>query len=136
MIYAITLILLVLFGRAGPVATCDPALTDLFTPARPVEGRYEACVSPEALEANRSDGFTYTDIEALEALDAFGSAGRYDRSTLSQLYGGRRVRVMRGWRRDGARFESVTLLSPYPDAALARLNEGTLILRWIRDAAR
>lgn len=96
-------------------------------------GRYELCVSPDGLEANRTDGTKYGEIEQLEPLDAFGSAGRYDRSKLVRLYGGRRVSVLRGWRQQGDRFESVTLLSPYPDAALTRLHPGTLIIRWIRE---
>ena len=30
----------------------------------------------------------------------------------------------------GDRFESITLVSPYPDATLTRLNPGTLIIRF------
>jgi hypothetical protein len=41
------------------------------------------------------------------------------------------VRVVRGWRQQGDRFESVTLISPYPDAALRRLLPGTMVIRWI-----
>ena len=70
-------------------------------------------------------------IEALEALDAFGTAGTYDRPALARLYGGTRVQVARGWRRTGARFESITRLSPYPDALLTRLLPGTLEIRFI-----
>lgn len=151
MIYAITLILLVLstsdhlrvgFGDAGgPIAppdaaaslVCDPAFAGLFTPRRPVWGRYEVCTADEPVEPRARDGFTYTAIEHLEALDAFGTAGAYDRSRLAQLYGGRRVQVVRGWRQVGDRFESVMRLSPYPDAALARLREGTMVIRWIAE---
>ncbi|HEV3139494.1 MAG TPA: hypothetical protein VGY57_03205, partial [Vicinamibacterales bacterium] len=69
-------------------------------------------------------------ITELEPLDAFGSAGRYDRSALARAYGGTRARVARGWRKTGDRFESITLISPYPDATLTRLNPGTLIIRF------
>ena len=50
----------------------------------------------------------------LEPLDAFGAAGPYNRAALARLYAGKRVRVARGWIERGDRFESVTLLSPYP----------------------
>ena len=113
---------------------CDPALTRLFTPLHPQLGRYEVCAvaSPiEAVaEAGRREGLHYGAIEELEPLDAFGTASTYDRSALVRLYGGRRVRVVRGWRQEGDRFESVTLLSPYPDAALRRLEAGTMVIRF------
>ena len=119
MIYATVLILL---------ATCDPALRPLFTPPHPRLGRYEVCVSSEPLQAVNGGP-----IEGLEALDAFGAAGTYDRPALSRLYGGTRVRVARGWIRAAGRFESITRLSPYPDAALARLMPGTMEIRWTLD---
>jgi hypothetical protein len=111
---------------------CDPALVGLFTPPRPTIGRYEVCTSSRALEAlladGRGDGIHFGEVEAQEALDAFGSGGTYNRFALIRLYGGVRVRVARGWRESADRFESVTILSPYPDAALARLNDGTMII--------
>ena len=69
-------------------------------------------------------------LDATEPLEAFGSAGRYDRAALARLYRATRPRVARGWRRQGDRFESITLVSPYPDATLTRLNPGTLIIRF------
>jgi len=33
----------------------------------------------------------------------------------------------------GGRFESITRLSPYPDASLTRLLPGTLEIRWTLD---
>jgi hypothetical protein len=72
-------------------------------------------------------------IEALEALDAFGAAGTYDRPALSRLYGGTRVQVARGWTMTDGRFESITRLSPYPDRSLTRLLPGTLEIRWTLD---
>jgi hypothetical protein len=113
--------------------TCDPILAELFTPARPHLGRYEACVTDEPIARARQAGWQYGPPEQLEALDAFGSAGAYNRAALAQLYRGRRVEVVRGWRRDGARFESVTLLSPYPDASLRTLHEGTLVITFTLD---
>ena len=70
-------------------------------------------------------------IEAMEALDAFGTAGTYDRPRLARLYGGTRVQVARGWTRTGNRVESITRLSPYPDATLTHLMPGTLEIRFI-----
>jgi hypothetical protein len=117
MIYAIGVILL---------ASCDPALVPLFTPPHPRLGRYEVCASDAPLQAVNGGP-----IEALEALDAFGAAGTYDRAKVSRLFGGTRVQVARGWTRTGNRFESITRLSPYPDAALTRLLPGTLEIRFI-----
>ena len=117
MIYATVLILL---------ASCDPALVSLFTPPHPRLGRYEVCVSDAPLQPVNGGR-----IEALEALDAFGAAGTYDRPALSRLYGGTRVQVARGWTRSGNRFESITRLSPYPDASLTRLMPGTMEIRFV-----
>ena len=103
--------------------TCDPALTALFTPLHPGLGRYEVCTTDAPLE---------DDAEPLEALDAFGAGGAYDRARLARLYGGLRVRVARSWKRtsDGG-FESITRLSPYPDSTLSRLLPGTMEIRWV-----
>jgi hypothetical protein len=102
-------------------ATCDPALTALFTPARPVLGHYEVCTTEHPLEG---------DAESLEALDAFGAAGSYDRAALQRLYGGARVRVQRSWTASPHEFVSTTRLSPYPDASLTRLLPGTMEIRF------
>jgi hypothetical protein len=116
---------------------CDPALTALFTPLHPRVGRYEVCVTTDSIEeviADRSaDGarHVYSSIETLEALEAFGAAGRYDRFAVARLYGGRRVRVAHGWREDGDRFESITFVSPHPDASLTQLMPGTMTIKLI-----
>lgn len=115
------------------LVACDPALTTLFTPPHPRVGRYEACTTSDAIDRviadERSAGAQFSDIEALEALAAFGAAGRYDRGRLARLYRGARVRVARGWIPRGDRIESLTLLSPYPDATLEHLQPGTLVIR-------
>jgi hypothetical protein len=108
------------------LASCDPAFARLFTPAHPRLGRYEVCVSDEPLRPVNGGA-----IEALEALDAFGAAGTYDRPALSRLYGGTRVQVARGWTRTGDRFESITRVSPYPDPSLTHLQPGTLEIRFV-----
>jgi hypothetical protein len=91
------------------------------------------CTIPRPLEGVAIEGFTYTTVEFLEVLDAFGAAGSYNRPALAQLYRGRRVAVVRGWRDTPTRFESVLQLSPYPDPSLNRLEQGTMIIRWIAE---
>jgi hypothetical protein len=109
---------------------CDPALAHLFTPLHPQLGQYEVCVAAsdmvDAAAAAARESFHLSDVEELEPLDAFGTSGTYDRSALVRLYGGRRAKVVRGWRQKEDRFESITLISPYPDAELARLEPGTM----------
>ena len=122
-------------GAASPQdtprsAACDPAFAALFTPERPVLGRYEACTDPRPLADLAPADWT---VEALEPADAFGGAGSYDRAAVARLYGGTRARVARGWSETGDRFEAVTLISPYPGPALTTLEPGTLIIRWICD---
>jgi len=121
MIYALSLILLAA-AAVDTSGACDSALAALFTPIRPHLGRYEVCTSPTPLDEADSD--------ALEALDAFGSAGTYDRARLARLYGGTRVRVARSWTENGSDIISITRLSPYPDATLSRLLPGTLEIRF------
>lgn len=65
----------------------------------------------------------------LSPLDAFGLTGDYNRWAVMGLYGGRPPLVARGPRgTPGAVAESWTLVSPYPDATLQRLERGTLLL--------
>jgi len=115
------------------LVACDPALTALFTPPHPRVGGYQICTTTEPLDsltAEAPGGPRYGPPEMLEPLAAFGAAGPYDRAALARLYGGKRVRVVRGWIERRARFESITLLSPYPDATLTRLLPGTMIISW------
>ena len=121
MIYANILIILGLAAALKAPVTCDPALTALFTPARPELGRYEVCTSDERLEG---------DAESVDALDAFGAAGPYDRAKLQRLYGGTHVRITRSWTADASALVSTTRLSPYPDASLTQLHAGTMEIRF------
>ena len=121
------------------LVSCDPALTALFTPPHPRLGRYNVCTRDEPVEeplaraSNGPDSPHYSPIQFLEALDAFGSGGTYDRAALVRLYRGQRVRVVRGWIERRDRFEAVTLLSPYPDASLMHLMPGTMVITWTLD---
>jgi hypothetical protein len=112
---------------------CDPSLAALFTPVHPELGRYEVCTTSRPIEEVVAEGPADPphEIEPLEALDAFGTAGPYNRAALARLYGGTRVRVARRWQQHDDQFVSETLLSPYPDATLTRLNSGTMVIRWI-----
>jgi len=65
----------------------------------------------------------------MDSLEAFGTAGLYDRSKVARLYAGRRVSVVRApIERDGRTIAAVTLISPYPDATLTRLEPGTMVI--------
>ena len=67
-------------------------------------------------------------LTRMEAHEAFGQAGIYDRLRLAQLFGGTRVDVVRGsLAHDGLR-DGYTLISPYPDASLTAVNPGTLVI--------
>jgi hypothetical protein len=126
MIYAIAFIL---------IQACTPALLALFAPAHPQLGRYEVCEQSQSIETivASPEGLRYrfSAIEPTDPLDALGAAGSYDRSRVARLYGGSRPRAVHGWRQDGSHFESITLVSPHPDASLDRLLPGTLVIRWI-----
>jgi hypothetical protein len=67
-------------------------------------------------------------VQTVIPFDAFGRTGSYNRWQLAGLYGSRRVRVARGPRLDRGQAESWTLVAPYPDPALRRLESGTLII--------
>ena len=117
---------------------CDPALAALFTPAHPTVGRYEVCTSNESIEVLAGSGRpaapdwpSFSAPEALESLEGFGASGPYHRPALARLFGGARVRVARGWIDRPDRFEAFTLLSPYPDPTLSRLQTGTMIVHLV-----
>jgi hypothetical protein len=141
-IWTISMILAILAPFQGAAATqegffapceTDPVLTRLFTPVHPRLGRYEACSSGQPVAALAPRGWT---IAGRSPLDAFGGVSIFfDRSKLTRLYGGRRANVARGWQLDGSRFESVILVSPYPDPTLTRLEPGTLVIRFLLDQA-
>jgi hypothetical protein len=125
---------MILEFAVAALCSFDSQLTALFTPLRPVLGTYAICTTQqsfnETLAAVAAEGVHVSAPEVTAAVDAFGAAGPYDRAALSRLYASRRPRVVRGWRRDGDRFEALTVISPYPDVELNRLIDGTLVLRW------
>ena len=121
----------------GPGWRPAPAHLALFTPPRH-RAAYQAFVSGEPLDraladllaripALRSPGSW--EATRMSAADAFGSGGPYDRWQLARLYGARSPWVSRGAvLRDGRGIETWTLISPFPDTALRRLDPGTLLL--------
>jgi hypothetical protein len=117
-------------GNRRPMS-CDPAFAARLTPRRPLLGRYEVCTDRRPVEDVAPAGWA---VLALDPVDAFGSGGSYDRTALQQLYAGVRARVARGWTDTADRFESLTLISPHPNAALTALEPGTLVIRWICEA--
>ena len=68
-------------------------------------------------------------IQAQIPYDAFGLSGSYNRWKVAGLYRSRRALVARGPRLDDqGHVESWTLIAPYPDPSLQRLEPGTLII--------
>jgi hypothetical protein len=119
-------------GRApGPPGAWReaPEYLPLFAAAGGRRAAYRAYVSPLGLDqALRELGVAWPAREQLPR-DAFGETGQYDRWKLVRLYGATRARVARGPRADGGRVtEAWTLVSPYPDPALGRLEAGTLLI--------
>jgi hypothetical protein len=114
-------------GAQSEPMVCDPVLAALWTPSHPQLGHYEVCTTLQTLTEVANPEWK---IEALPPLDAFGTAGSFDRAAITRLYGGRWPRVARGWRTEDGRFVSITLVSPYPNRHLTALEPGTLIIRY------
>jgi len=113
-----------------------PAYVSLFAPSAH-QASYRAYVSPAGLEATLEQILADPGIlrppgawtrQAQVAYDAFGLSGGYNRWKVAGLYGGRRADVVRGPRLGQGQMESWTLITPYPDEALQRLEPGTLII--------
>jgi hypothetical protein len=115
-----------------------PAYLPLFAPSGARGAAYRAYVSPLTLAAilksleHDSELFRPPgswQARPLLPADAFGQTGRYDRWKLLRLYGARRPAVARGpVGAGGTVTEAWTLISPYPDPALERLEQGTLLI--------
>ena len=125
-------------GQGGGVWQPAPEYLPLFAPAGPRRNAYETFVSSVGLDAVlkrlQSEPGVLAPPGAWEPkaelpFDAFGQTGRYDRWRLAEVYGARRARVARGPRGAGTHVTEVwTLVSPYPDPSLTRLEPGTLLI--------
>jgi hypothetical protein len=122
-------------GRSWRAA---PEYVELFTPGATHPGHYETYVSPLPIDAALRESAddpallhppgAWTPRDVI-ALDAFGKTGAYNRWALARLYGARRTRLARGPRGDAGRVvEMWTLISPYPDIGMQRLESGTLLI--------
>jgi hypothetical protein len=113
-----------------------PEYLDLLVPAAH-RSAYRAYTSPLGIEGTLEQLFrdpgvlrppgAWT-IQARTPYDAFGLSGSYNRWKVAGLYRSRRAYVSRGPRMNGGQMESWTLIAPYPDVHLQRLDPGTLIL--------
>ena len=113
-----------------------PQYISLFVP-QTQRAAYRAYVSPLGVEATLKQLTADPAIlrppgawtpQAMIPYDAFGLSGSYNRWKVAGLYRSRRAQVARGPRVDQGQMESWTLISPYPDEALQRLESGTLII--------
>jgi hypothetical protein len=137
-------LLLLVWALLGPQRPCEttdlgqprPELARIFTPLTAPPGVYVVMATNRPIR-DVADSLAACDpsppagawkVTATEAHEAFGQAGIYDRLRLAQLFGGKRLDVVRGaLAHDGAR-DAYTLISPYPDAAMTTTNGGTLVI--------
>jgi hypothetical protein len=114
-----------------------PEFLPLFTPRHVPDGAYEAYVTSRDLDATLREvrgnpAFSTPgawNVQAVIPSDAFGESGGYNRWTVARLYGATRALVARAPRLEhGTVVETWTLVSPYPNASLDRLESGTLLL--------
>ena len=123
-------------GITPSLGQARPDLARMFTPLSAPVGVYAVSTTTEAASALASalkacdaapaeGAWTLTKQEAHEA---FGQAGIYDRARLAQLFGGRRLTVVRGSLARPGEIDAYTLISPYPTAALDRIEPGTMVI--------
>jgi hypothetical protein len=125
-----------------PPGAPAPSLARIFTPRQAPHGAYlvstvtdgiegalrtvKAALSPGSPEGEPAGSWQ---VQQLDPLEAFGTTAIYDRSKVAQLYAGRRVSVVRGpIERSGRVVGATTLISPYPDSSLSRLETGTMVI--------
>jgi hypothetical protein len=129
-------------SASGQPFSCrfDAALTRMFTPRSVPKDTYRVYVTDASIEtvvaafravASSADVAGAWTVQAMDPLDGFGKAGPYDRAKLARVYLGVRARVAHGpMVGRGRTVASMTLVSPYPDVSLSRLERGTLIIEF------
>ena len=109
------------------LASCDPALVPLFTPPHPHLGRYEVCASSDADPGRSTAARSRRSRRSTPSARPAPTIGRrWPGCTAAPA-----CRSRAAGRARGDRFESITLLSPYPDASLTHLLPGTLEIRFV-----
>jgi hypothetical protein len=120
----------------APLGQFDASLTRLFTPLAAPPGTYAVFRSEKSIteltERLRSQDPAPApgawEPTRPEVHDAFGRAGYYDRFKLAELFGGKRLTVVRGTLTRDGRHVAYTLISPYPDPTLSRIEPGTMTI--------
>jgi hypothetical protein len=111
-----------LLARLTPAS--PPGAYAVYTDDRPIEA-----VAAQYRERHPAPHPRSWAIGSAQANDIFAETVRAGRGKLLRLYGATRPRLARGpIVVEGRTVESVTLVSPYPDAAFERLLPGTLIV--------
>jgi hypothetical protein len=126
---------------AGPCESIDVGrerldLARAFTPLSAPPGTYLVKTTEQAIvglaaklkACDPSPAPGAWEVTKPEAHEAFGQAGIYDRLQLAQLFGGKRLEVVRGSLPRGDGIDAYTLISPYPDAQLSSITPGTLVI--------
>jgi hypothetical protein len=133
-----TALLVVTAMASTPAWTPDAALTRLFTPLAVPPGTYVVYSSAETIETLTTRLRALDPLPAPgawqatrpEAHGAFGQEGLYDRARLARLFNGQRLTVVRGSLTRERQRLAYTLVSPYPDATLSRIVEGTMVIEF------
>jgi hypothetical protein len=136
---ALLAIMLALLGPPCETVDLGHGASDLarmFTPLTAPTGTYEVTTTTRAIgelsatlkACDPAPSPGAWEITRPEVHDAFGEAGIYDHARLAQLFGGKRLQVVRGTLTHGAVHDAYTLISPYPDATLTEIHQGTLVI--------
>jgi hypothetical protein len=116
-------------ARQNGIWRAAPEYLPLAAPAGERRGAYRTYVSALGIDEVLRQLGTGWPAKPVSPFDAFGPAGRYDRFKLARLYGSSQPRVARGPRPSAdVVTEAWTLISPYPEPAMARLQPGTLLI--------
>ena len=125
-------------GRSlhAAIGPADDGLRRLFTPSSFPAGTFTVHCSDERIEtlAARLKAFDPApaegawQVERGGVFDAFGAEGPYDKPRVARLFGGASPSVALGTLVTAEGRLAVTLIAPYPDASLASLRMGTMVI--------